>query len=360
VGIGRPDLGSGKTGVGEAAHTGVLDMLGGVFELRVLLRLTALASLVANIGIVVTGGAVRLTGSGLGCPTWPKCTKDSLTATRAMGVHGAIEFGNRTLTFVLAALAIAGFVLAWLARRNGAARRSQMRWALIAAAGIPAQAVWGGLTVLTDLNPWIVGLHFMVSIGVICAAFGFWRSTVDGAAREPVTGELRLLAGGVVAVVVGVLVIGTMVTGSGPHAGDASAKRNGLDPAQISQVHADLVFLLFGLAVAAWLALRAARATNAARATLLLVVVMAAQGLIGFVQYFTHLLPVLVGAHMLGASLVWVAALRVWWALAPAGATPSPVSQRSADRADYRPPVSSGPGTGRPVLPTGDGHRKIT
>jgi cytochrome c oxidase assembly protein subunit 15 len=328
-------------------------MLGGVFELRVLLRLTALASLVANIGIVVTGGAVRLTGSGLGCPTWPKCTEDSLTTTRAMGVHGAIEFGNRTLTFVVALLAIAGFVLAWVARRQGEVGRSQMRWALWAALSIPAQAAWGGLTVLTDLNPWIVGLHFMVSIGIIWAAFGFWRSTVDGAVRDPVVGELRWLAGGVLAVVVGVLVIGTMVTGSGPHAGDESAKRNGLDPAQISQVHADLVFLLFGLAVAAWLALRAVRATYAARATLVLVAVLLAQGLIGFVQYFTDLPAVLVGLHMLGASLVWVAALRVWWALAPLGAVPgAPLQQWSANRADYRPAASSGPDDARPVLPT--------
>jgi cytochrome c oxidase assembly protein subunit 15 len=307
-------------------------MLGGVYDLRALLRLTALASLVANIGIVVTGGAVRLTGSGLGCSTWPKCTAGSLTATRALGVHGAIEFTNRLLTFVLAFLAIAGFALAWLDRRNGGDRK-RLRWALWTALSIPAQAVWGGLTVLTDLNPWIVGLHFMLSIAVIWVAFGFWRSTVDGGAPDRVAGELRLLVGGVVGVAVGVLVIGTMVTGSGPHAGDASAPRNGLDPLQISQVHADLVFLMFGLTLAALLALRAVRATRAARETLVLAVVLAAQGLIGFVQYFTHLPAVLVGAHMLGASLVWVAVLRVWWAVAPAGrGAEPPLQARSAGR----------------------------
>jgi len=205
--------------------------------------------------------------------------------------------------------------MAWLGRRGNPAGRSQVRWAALTAASIPAQALWGGLTVLTDLNPWIVGLHFMVSIGIIWAAFGFWRSTVDGAVREPVAKELRALVGFVVAVAVGVLVIGTMVTGSGPHAGDESAKRNGLDAAQIAQVHADLVFLMFGLAAALWLALRAVRATSAARAAMMVIVVMAAQGLIGFVQYFSHLPVVLVGAHMLGASLVWVAVLRVWWAV---------------------------------------------
>src|SRR5215217_4991737 len=130
-------------GVGEGAHTHAMAMLGGVPEFRVLLRLTALASLVANIGIVVTGGAVRLTGSGLGCPTWPTCTTESLTTTRAMGVHGAIEFGNRLLTFVVAILAIAGFILAWIARRpnrQGERERRMLRWSALTAASIPAQA----------------------------------------------------------------------------------------------------------------------------------------------------------------------------------------------------------------------------
>jgi heme a synthase len=320
--------------VGEAGHIGVVDMLSGVSDVRTPLRLTALAGLVANIGIVVTGGAVRLTGSGLGCPTWPKCTSGSLIVTRTMGVHGAIEFGNRMIAFVVAFLAIAGVVFAWFDRRDGQARgrgdaraSKRLRWAVWTALSIPAQAAWGGLTVLTDLNPWIVGLHFMVSIGVLWGAFGFWRSTVDSAPRDPVPGQLRVLTGGIIAVAVGVLVIGTMVTGSGPHAGDASAKRNGLDPLQISQVHADLVFLMFGLAAAAWLALRAVRAPHAARAALALLVVMAAQGLIGFVQYFTHLPEILVGAHMLGATLVWVFVLRVWWTLTPAGDPAAPPLQ---------------------------------
>ncbi|MEV0272813.1 COX15/CtaA family protein [Hamadaea sp. NPDC050747] len=307
-----------------------------------LLRGTALASLAANVGIVVTGGAVRLTGSGLGCPTWPKCTGESLVATREMGVNGAIEFGNRLLTFVVAVLAVLGFLLArQAAKRIRAAggdagqARSMVRWSFWTALSIPAQAAWGGLTVLTNLNPWIVGLHFMVSIGIIFAAFGFWRSTLDAdpdlaPRRETVARELRWLVGLIQAAAVGVLVIGTMVTGSGPHAGDQGAARNGLDPAQISQVHADLVFLLFGLSAAAWLALRAVRATDAAAATLVLLAVLAGQGVIGFVQYFTHLQPVLVGVHMFGASLVWIAALRVWWAVRPA--RPVPLVRQSAGR----------------------------
>jgi cytochrome c oxidase assembly protein subunit 15 len=291
-----------------------------------LLRNTALASLVANVGIVVTGGAVRLTGSGLGCPTWPTCTGDSLTTTRELGVHGAIEFGNRLLFFVVGALALAGFVLAVRVAREArgsgdtaqvARSRNLVRWSTLAAASIPAQAAWGGLTVLTNLNPWVVGLHFMVSIGIIAATYGFWRATDERRRVEPVPGELRLLAAVVMAACLGVLVVGTIVAGSGPHAGDSGAARNGLDPAQIAQVHADLVFFLFGLTGATWLALRAARAAAGAKAALTLLAVLAAQGIIGFVQYFTHLQPVLVGLHMLGASLVWIAALHLWWALLP-------------------------------------------
>lgn len=305
---------------------------------RELTRATALASLAANVGIVITGGAVRLTGSGLGCPTWPKCTAESLHATPEMGINGAIEFGNRLLTFVVGILAVAGFVLAVrLARQARAAgiagprERTMVRWSALTAASIPAQAAWGGLTVLTNLNPWIVGLHFMVSIGIILAAYGFWQSTRDRWI-DIVPGELRWLAVGIGVVTMGVLVIGTMVTGSGPHAGDKGAARNGLDPAQISQVHADLVFLLLGLSVAGWLALRAIRAHTAARAALILLATVLGQGLIGFVQYFTHLEPVLVGIHMFGACLVWIAALHLCWSVLPSRPRPVVLPQGSAGR----------------------------
>jgi cytochrome c oxidase assembly protein subunit 15 len=131
---------------------------------------------VANVGIVITGGAVRLTGSGLGCPTWPTCTDASYVPTGAMGVHGAIEFGNRTLTFVLAAVAIAAFVLAL---REHPRRSRVVRLSVLSGLGIPAQALVGGLTVLTHLNPWVVGLHFLASMAVIAATYAFWRSTME-------------------------------------------------------------------------------------------------------------------------------------------------------------------------------------
>jgi heme a synthase len=284
---------------------------------------------VANVAIVVTGGAVRLTDSGLGCPTWPRCTDDSYTATAEMGVHGVIEFGNRLLTFVVAAVAVAGVVAAWR-------RRDRLRWLSVAVfLGIPAQGVIGGLTVLTDLNPWVVGLHFLASIAVIALAYAFWRATDPPAmATAPsVPPRLRPLGWVLAAASAAVLVVGTWVTGSGPHSGDHGAARNGLDPETISQVHADLVFLLIGLTVAACIALRAMGLRVAARAAAVLLAVELGQGLIGFVQYFTDLPVVLVGAHMLGACLVWLATLSVVWSLLPAR---SPAAASSAAPAPAR------------------------
>lgn len=277
-----------------------------------LLRRLAYASIVANVAIVVTGGAVRLTASGLGCPTWPRCTDASYTTTAEMGVHGVIEFGNRLLTFAVGAIALAT-LLAVLAHRP---RRPGLTGLAVAVfLGIPAQAVVGGITVLTNLNPWVVGLHFLASMAVIAAAYALWRRIVDpdGPAVPVVPGPLRTLARLTTVVSVAVLVVGTWVTGSGPHAGDHGAARNGLDPQTISQVHADGVFLLIGLSVALVLAFRAVGATGPARAALVLVAVELGQGLIGFVQYFTHLPGVLVAAHMLGSCLVLLATLAVLW-----------------------------------------------
>ena len=277
------------------------------------LRGLALASLIANIGIIVTGAAVRLTKSGLGCPTWPRCTDESYTTTPEMGINGVIEFGNRLLTFVLVAIAVA-CVLGALARR----RRSLVKISVAVALGIPGQGVIGGITVLTDLNPWVVGLHFILSIALVAGAFALWRRTGegDGDPVRLVPAPLRQLALVTTAASFAVIAAGVVVTGSGPHSGDQGAKRNGLDPAQISQVHADLVFLLIGLTVALWFALRAVGAPAAAvRAAAVLFWVEMSQGLIGFVQYFTQLPVLLVGAHMLGSGLVWTSTLAVLWSL---------------------------------------------
>jgi cytochrome c oxidase assembly protein subunit 15 len=230
-----------------------------------------------------------------------------------MGAHVLIEFGNRLLTFALALIAIAGFVFAL---RQQPRRRRVVRLSVLAGLGIPAQAVIGGVTVLTDLNPWVVGCHFLASMGVIAAAYAFWRATIesDESPVPTVPAPLRTLTALLVAAAAAVLVVGTMVTGSGPHAGDANAKRNGLDPQSISQVHADLVFLLVGLAVAIWFAFRAVGSTATAQRAAWLIGIIAAQGLIGFVQYATHLPEVLVGAHLAGACAVWLATLATLYA----------------------------------------------
>ncbi|MEU5791837.1 COX15/CtaA family protein [Micromonospora purpureochromogenes] len=290
-----------------------------------LLRRLAYTSIVANVAIVVTGGAVRLTASGLGCPTWPRCTDESYHTTAEMGVHGVIEFGNRLLTFAVGLIALAA-VLAVLAYRPR--RKGLLGLAVAVFLGIPAQAVIGGITVLTNLNPWVVGLHFLASMAVIAAAYALWRriKDPDGPAVAVVPGPLRTLAALTTVISVTVLVVGTWVTGSGPHAGDGGAARNGLDPEQISQVHADAVFLLLGLSVALVFAFRAVGATGPARAAVVLVAVELGQGVIGFVQYFTDLPALLVGAHMLGSCLVLLATLSVLWATRERRPTPVPAT----------------------------------
>ncbi len=266
---------------------------GGALGGRTWLRRLGWATLVANIGIVLTGGAVRLTASGLGCPTWPRCTEESFTPRGELDYHSAIEFGNRMLTFVLVAVAVATFVSAWQSGRG-----ELRRIAVVLALGIPAQAVIGGITVLTDLNPWVVSFHLLVSMAMISLAVLYLhRIDVPATTVEVPRSRLVPLAWVTYAAAWVVLYVGTVVTGSGPHAGDLEAKRNGLDPLELSQVHADVVFLLVGLTTALVIA-------HPTRATGTLLLVELAQGLIGFVQYFTDLPVVLVGFHLLGAALV--------------------------------------------------------
>lgn len=283
------------------------------------LRRIALASIIANVGIVITGGAVRLTGSGLGCPTWPRCTDDSYIATAEMGINGAIEFGNRLLTYVVGLIALLVVVSALLQRPRS--RRTVVLAAAVLAQ-IPAQAVVGGVTVLTDLNPWVVGCHFLVSMVIIGFTYALWRSAIDDATRldaphdRPVWSAprpLRWFGLSIVAVTAAVLFVGVVVTGSGPHAGDADARRNNLDPQAVTQLHADGVFVLVGLTVGMLFAVWAVDAPRVVRrAAVLLLAVESAQGLIGLVQYLTDLPRLLVGAHMAGSCAVLLAALAVY------------------------------------------------
>ncbi len=263
------------------------------------------ATLAANTMLVVTGGAVRLTGSGLGCPTWPRCTEDSFRPHGELSLHAAIEFGNRMLTFVLVAVAVATFVAAW---QTG--RRDLRRLATLMALGIPAQAVLGGITVLTDLNPWIVSGHLLLSLAIVGLAVLFLHR-IDHPRIPPRSGPTVQLAWATFVVAWVVLYLGTIVTGSGPHAGDVDSPRNGVDALRVSQLHADAVFLLVGLSVGLLVAVTLTTPT-ARRAVLVLLGVELAQGAIGFVQYFTGLPEILVGLHMFGAALVSAAAT---WAL---------------------------------------------
>jgi cytochrome c oxidase assembly protein subunit 15 len=292
----------------------------------------ALANAVANGAIVVTGGAVRLTGSGLGCPTWPRCTDASFVATPELAGHGVIEFGNRLLTFVLTAIAIATVVAVFRS-----ARRDLRRLAALSLLGIPAQAVLGGVTVLTGLNPWTVAAHFLVSMALVAIATTLWlRSREAGVGQPLLRRPFPMLISGIAVVTAAVLALGTVVTGSGPHSGDPEAGRTGLDAELVSQLHADVVFLLIGLTVALLVALYATdspgRVRRAARD---LLIVQLAQGVIGYVQYFTDLPIALVLLHMLGAVLITACTARlVWSTRGPASDLPldSPAQAARATR----------------------------
>ena len=306
------------------------------------LRGIFVANLVAQTGIVITGGVVRLTGSGLGCPTWPQCAPGSFvpTETQAESWHKYVEFGNRLLTFVLGILAIAAIIgaLRWarqLKARGDAPRRPITLLAAVPLLGTVAQAILGGVTVLTGLNPAIVAAHFLLSMIIIAFALLLvWRAREPG--DEPVVkmGEpaVRVLSKALVVVGFVVLVMGTIVTGSGPHSGDADTPaRLGLDPAQMSWLHADVVLLFLGLTIGLLVAMSVTKTTpRALRAAWILLGVSLAQGLVGYVQYFTGLPWAVVAVHLLGACLVWIAVLRVPLSLrtrgVPAAEAPAPAA----------------------------------
>lgn len=268
-----------------------------------------LANLVAQVGIILTGGLVRLTGSGLGCPTWPECVPGSYVPVReqAEGVHKVIEFGNRTLTGVLAIVAV---LAVWTVWRRTPVRRLKVA-AVTVLVGVAVQAVLGGVTVLTELHPVTVAAHFLVSAGLVAAAAYLWfaREERDGTPRLLVPELVSRVAWLTCAVAAVVLTLGTVVTGSGPHSGDADAPaRFGFDPRTISWLHADSVMLFVGLVTAVWLATRLSSApASVGRAWRVVLIVTLAQGAVGYVQYLTDLPEVLVLTHMFGAAALVVA-----------------------------------------------------
>jgi cytochrome c oxidase assembly protein subunit 15 len=267
----------------------------------------AWASFVVEVVLIGTGGLVRLTASGLGCPTWPKCTTDSLVSTPEMGIHGVIEFGNRLLTFVLVIVAIAMFLAVVRMRKT----RPELFWLAFAqGAAIPVQAVIGGVSVITNLNPYVVGLHFVVSAVLTSVTAALVYRSVNGPrVRDRIVPSwyFGVVRGAVVAVAVTVLV-GILTTGSGPHAGaservDGGAlHRTGFDTELLQHLHAVPAYATFALTLV--LVIGAVRLRMSSRAALLLLVVEFVQIAVGLTQAKTGLPVGLVGAHMVLAGLL--------------------------------------------------------
>ena len=291
-----------------------------------------LLNLVVEVLIVVTGGLVRLTGSGLGCPTWPQCVPGSYTPVphQAEGYHRFIEFGNRTLTSVVGIVALLAVYAVWrwsgptrtrwyAVWERGGSRRELMVPALLVLGGVVVQAVLGGITVLTGLSPITVSLHFLVSMVLVASAAYLVARRPAPAGRRPLVVHPLVERLGWVTCAVGavVLVLGTVVTGSGPHSGDANEPaRFGFDPRTVSWLHADTVMFFVGLVLAVWLAARLTGTEAAsARAWLVVLGVTALQGVVGYTQYFTGLPWGVVLAHMLLATLLVVALTRAVVAL---------------------------------------------
>ena len=264
----------------------------------------AWATLVVQIGIVGTGGLVRLTGSGLGCPTWPQCTPGSLVNTPEMGIHGVIEFGNRVLTFVLVIVAIVTFLFVVRMRRE----RPDLFWlALVIGLYVPLQAIIGGITVLTNLNPYVVGLHYFASVALVAlsAALVVRVYAVPGPRRRAVSGWYAAVTHVTSAFALITVVVGILVTGSGPHAGDGGASRNGLNPEFMQHVHSWPAYAL--LACTLVLVIGAGRTPPQLRLRLwtgLLLAVEVAQIVVGLWQARTGLPIVLVNIHMVLAVLL--------------------------------------------------------
>jgi cytochrome c oxidase assembly protein subunit 15 len=301
------------------------------------MRRLALAGVLASAGIVVTGAAVRLSNSGLGCLDWPTCTRASLVAARRAGeplFHTWIEFGNRTLTGVVEAVAVLVLIAAWRYRGPGPGPRTRRRdlvgLAALQPAGVVLQAVIGGIVVLTKLNPGWVAAHFLVSAAVVAAAVLLYVRCTEGTgpARWLVRRELRLLGSGVVALTAAMLAAGTVVTGTGPLAGAPGVPRFPLSLPAVTQFHADIGWLLGGGVFALALGLRLTGApARLARLGYLLLGLLACQGVIGYAQYFAHLPAGLVWVHESASMLIWVTVLRLRLAMREREPSPRPFPQ---------------------------------
>ena len=324
------------------------------------MRRLALAGVIADTVIMSTGAAVRLSASGLGCPDWPQCSAADVVASKNAGqtlLNTWIEFGNRLLNFPLVIIAALIFIAAWRFRPDGRRRRDLVWLGAAQPLGVVAQAVIGGIVVLTKLNPAAVSVHFLVSAAVVAAAVALHMrcaaiadtSLVPG--TTPIRRDLRVISAALVAVTCLMLAAGTVVTGTGPLAGDAGVPRYPLPLEGVTQFHADIGWLLAGLSIALVLVLRLSAAPKrAVRAGWIVLAALGSQGVIGYIQYFTHLPAGLVWVHVTGSVLVWIAVLRLFFTVrerAPVNtARTGPVVT-----APSRQFVAGSPG-GRPPQPT--------
>ena len=296
------------------------------------LRGWALASVIANAVIISTGAAVRLSSSGLGCPDWPTCTKSSAVAAQSVGqttLNTWIEFGNRLLNFPLVAIAGLTFIAFLRYYLTHGRERKDLLWlSAILPLGVIAQAVLGGIVVLTKLNPALVAAHFLLSTAIILTsavvlharASALVAAAAGAPAAPPVRADLRVLAGLLAAITAVMLAAGTVVTGTGPLAGTtidehghrATVPRFHFTLESVTQLHADIGWFIAALAVALVVGLRfAGGSRRTVRLGWIVLVGLGVQGVIGYAQYFNHLPAGLVWVHVSSAVTLWIFVLQL-------------------------------------------------
>jgi heme a synthase len=294
------------------------------------LRWSTTAALVVAVLIVLGGGVVRVTGSGLGCPTWPTCDGTSLAPIPELGIHGVIEFSNRLVT-VLLIVAVGWAIIAARLQRPRDRALTRLAWSMFWL--VVVNAVAGGITVLVKLNPWVVAFHFVLAMALLATATLTWhRARWRGDRSAAVAPSARLVGWLVLVFSAALVIVGTIVSGAGPHSGDSrDVPRIGLDWTNVVWVHGSLAAIVIVLAIVTIAAVPSAR-----RRGITLLVVLLLQGVIGVVQSLTALPELLVALHLLGAALVWVGAIRVLLDADPglfALRTPVAVDQRSVTSA---------------------------
>lgn len=291
-------------------------------------RITVAAwiSFLCEVIIIGTGGAVRLTGSGLGCPTWPTCTPESLIPTAELGFHSLIEFGNRMMTGVVGIAALVVFLLVWKLRRQ---RRDLFALSAIVLGGVVAQAIVGGITVLTGLNPLIVGFHYVASVTLVCvsAAFLVRLRAEPGPRSLSVPSWFAGLTHAASAAIAVTIAAGVLTTASGPHSGDASVARTGFNVEFLEHLHAWPAYAAFALTLALVVASR--RAGVVFRWTVVLLLIEVAQIALGLYQARNGLPELAVGAHMVLASLLAAAMTVIILALKAPAQSPAPTPRRA-------------------------------